>query len=73
VELEAFKQAQRKIGNADPKLICIDIAPYGHTQAPDRADILNIGGFSDAVFTVVSAFLESDQARFVREVESVEL
>jgi 60 kDa SS-A/Ro ribonucleoprotein len=72
-EWESFKKTQQKNGVADPKLICIDIAPYGHTQAPDRADILNIGGFSDAVFTVVSAFLESDQARFVREVESVEL
>lgn len=70
---ETFKKTQQKHGVADPKLICIDIAPYASTQAPDRADILNIGGFSDAVFTVVSSFLESDQARFVREVESVEL
>ncbi|WP_164104383.1 TROVE domain-containing protein [Candidatus Laterigemmans baculatus] len=72
-EWEKFKKAQRKNGIADPKLVCIDIAPYGHTQASDRADILNIGGFSDAVFNVVSSFLESDQARFVREVEAVEL
>lgn len=70
---ETFKKIQQKHGVADPKLICIDIAPYASTQAPDRADILNIGGFSDAVFNVVSSFLESDQARFVREVESVEL
>ncbi len=72
-EWEKFKKAQQKNGVADPKLVCIDIAPYGHTQAPDRADILNIGGFSDAVFNVVSSFLESDQARFVREVDAVEL
>ena len=72
-EWEKFKKAQQKNGVADPKLVCIDIAPYGHTQAPDRADILNIGGFSDAVFNVVSSFLESDQSRFVREVDAVEL
>jgi 60 kDa SS-A/Ro ribonucleoprotein len=72
-EWEKFKKTQRGHGIADPKLVCIDIAPYGNTQAPDRQDILNIGGFSDAVFNVVSNFLESDTNRFVREVEAVEL
>ncbi len=41
--------------------------------SPERSDILNIGGFSDAVFNVVSSFLKGDASRFVREVESVEL
>ncbi|TWU62017.1 hypothetical protein V7x_37460 [Crateriforma conspicua] len=72
-EWEKFKKIQRGHGIADPKLVCIDIAPYGNTQAHDRQDILNIGGFSDAVFNVVSNFLESDTNRFVREVEAVEL
>ncbi|MEL6109116.1 MAG: TROVE domain-containing protein [Planctomycetota bacterium] len=72
-EWEKFKKTQAAAGIADPKLVCIDIAPYGNTQAPDRQDILNIGGFSDAVFNVVSSFLESDTNRFVREVEAVEL
>ena len=78
-EWEKFKKTQRGHGIADPKLVCIDIAPYGSTQAPEtdgkgrRQDILNIGGFSDAVFNVVSSFLESDTNRFVREVEAVEL
>ncbi|WP_182870214.1 TROVE domain-containing protein [Rhodopirellula sp. JC639] len=72
-EWEKFKKTQAAAGIADPKLVCIDIAPYGNTQAPDRQDILNIGGFSDAVFNVVSNFLESDTNRFVREVEAVEL
>ncbi|PAY16667.1 ribonucleoprotein [Rhodopirellula sp. SM50] len=72
-EWEKFKKAQRKNGIADPKLVCIDIAPYGNTQAPDRQDILNVGGFSDAVFRVVASFLENDASRFVRDVESVEL
>ena len=39
----------------------------------ERDDILNIGGFSDAVFNVVSAFLSDDANRFVAEVESIEL
>lgn len=70
---EKFKKTQQKLGIADPKLVCIDLQPYGTSQAPERSDILNIGGFSDAVFNVVSSFLEGDVSRFVREVESVEL
>ena len=70
---EKFKKTQRGHGIVDPKLVCIDIQPYGTSQAPERDDILNIGGFSDAVFNVVSSFMENDASRFVREVESVEL
>ena len=56
-----------------PKLVCIDLQPYVTSQAPDRGDILNIGGFSDAVFSVVASFLAGDAGRFVAEVEAVEL
>lgn len=42
--------------NHGAKLVCIDIQPYGATQAPERDDILNVGGFSDAVFEIVSDF-----------------
>ncbi|MFZ1010881.1 MAG: TROVE domain-containing protein [Candidatus Sulfotelmatobacter sp.] len=59
--------------NAGPKLVCIDLQPYTTTQAPDRTDILNVGGFSDAVFSVVASFLSNDAGRFVAEVEAVEL
>ncbi|MFG0286027.1 MAG: TROVE domain-containing protein [Phycisphaerales bacterium JB039] len=38
------------------RLVCIDVQPQGSTQAPNRADILNVGGFSDAVFDVVGQF-----------------
>ena len=47
--------------------------PCPTTQALDRSDILNIGGFSDAVFSVVAALLAEDAGRFVAEVEAVEL
>ncbi len=76
---EKFKKPQRGHGIADPKRVCIDIQPYGTSQAAGPAtgrndnSILNIGGFSDAVFNVVSTFLENDASRFVREAESVEL
>jgi 60 kDa SS-A/Ro ribonucleoprotein len=58
---------------AGPKLVCIDLQPYATVQAPDRSDILNVGGFSDAVFNVVAAFLADDVTRFVAGVETVEL
>ena len=45
----------------------------GVIQAPERSDILNVGGFSDAVFSVVASFLAADTGRFVAEVEKVEL
>jgi 60 kDa SS-A/Ro ribonucleoprotein len=59
--------------NAGPKLVCIDLQPYVTTQAPDRSDILNVGGFSDAVFRVVASFLSDDANRFVAEVEAMEM
>ncbi len=58
---------------ASPKLVCIDLQPYTTTQAPDRGDTLNVGGFSDAVFSIVAAFLGDDSRRLVAEVEAVEL
>jgi 60 kDa SS-A/Ro ribonucleoprotein len=42
--------------NGKAKLACIDLAPNTTSQAPDRKDILNVGGFSDRVFTIVDLF-----------------
>ena len=72
---ETFVAHQRKLAGreAAPKLVCIDIQPYQTVQAVERKDILNIGGFSDAVFNVVSNYFIDDNARFVREVEAVEI
>ena len=50
-EWEAFKRR-----NPAARLVCIDVQPYGTTQAAERGDILNIGGFSDQVFDVVAEF-----------------
>ena len=75
-EWQTFVRNQLRLhgkGFAGPKLVCIDLQPYTTTQAPERSDILNIGGFSDAVFSVVAAFLADDNGRFVAEVEKVEL
>lgn len=50
-EWTKFKQQ-----NPHAKLICIDIQPYQTTQAAESSDIMNIGGFSDHIFTVIAAF-----------------
>lgn len=42
--------------NPKARLVCLDIQPYGTTQAKEREDILNIGGFSDQVFDVIGEF-----------------
>ena len=52
-EWQEFVKNQVRLPGADPaspKLVRIDLQPYTTSQAPERSDILNIGGFSDAVF-----------------------
>jgi 60 kDa SS-A/Ro ribonucleoprotein len=67
--------AKLKSRNKDAKLVCIDIQPYGTTQANERDDILNVGGFSDAVFGVMERFASGkiDPAHWVGEIEKIEL
>jgi 60 kDa SS-A/Ro ribonucleoprotein len=59
--------------NPHARLVCLDIQPNQTTQAAERADILNIGGFSDQVFEVISAFakgeLEADH--WIARIEAV--
>ncbi|MEM6972923.1 MAG: TROVE domain-containing protein [Pseudomonadota bacterium] len=70
VEWETLKQR-----NPKAKLVCIDIAPYGTTQAKERDDVLNVGGFSDAVFEQIARFAagEMGPAHWVGEIEKVRL
>jgi 60 kDa SS-A/Ro ribonucleoprotein len=60
--------------NPKARLVCLDIQPNQTTQAAERADILNIGGFSDQVFDVISAFasgqLEADH--WIARIEAVD-
>lgn len=63
-----------KARNPKAKLICNDIAPYGDSQAVGK-DVLNVGGFSDQVFSVVSRFVESssDPEFWVKTIEATKL
>ena len=55
------------------RLVCLDIQPNQTTQAQERADILNIGGFSDQVFEVIRAFAsrELEAGHWVARIENV--
>ena len=58
--------------NPQAKLVCIDLQPHGTTQASGRAEILNVGGFSDAVFDTIARFVSGgtrDWAEIIRQVE----
>ena len=61
--------------NRQARLVLIDLQPDATTQATEREDILNVGGFSDRVFDVVAEFaagrLHSDH--WVGLIESVAL
>jgi 60 kDa SS-A/Ro ribonucleoprotein len=56
------------------KLVCIDLQPHGTSQAKSRADILNVGGFSDAVFETLACFASGQGVRdWVAEVNETEV
>ncbi len=61
--------------NPAAKLVCIDIAPYGTTQAAGRDDILNVGGFSDQVFDVIARFAKGENGAdyWVRKIKEIEV
>lgn len=67
--------ARLKARNSAAKLVCIDIQPYGTTQAAERPDVLNIGGFSDAVFAQIAAFAAGEMGadHWVGQIEATPL
>ena len=69
-EWEVLKQR-----NPQARLVCIDIQPYATTQAAERLDIMNVGGFSDAVFTMMALFVEGKTGaeHWVGEIEKLAL
>ena len=64
-----------KSRNPNAKLVLIDIQPYGSTQMHERADVLNVGGFADSVFDVISLFAKGELGadHWVGAIKSVSL
>ena len=69
------KWATQRVGNKNAKLAEINVAAYGDSQADSKdKSILNVGGFSDAVFDVLAEFAErTDNVSFLSVVDRVEL
>jgi 60 kDa SS-A/Ro ribonucleoprotein len=61
--------------NPQARLVCLDIQPYGSSQVKERADILNVGGFSDAVFEVIASFAQGklNADHWVGVIDQIEL
>jgi 60 kDa SS-A/Ro ribonucleoprotein len=61
--------------NREAKLVCIDLQANGTTQAAERRDVLNVGGFSDEVFEVVARYARNElgAGHWVERIEAVEL
>ena len=56
-------------------MVCIDIQPHGTTQAKEREDIVNVGGFSDQVFKLLADVAAGKHSvdHWVRQIESERL
>jgi 60 kDa SS-A/Ro ribonucleoprotein len=59
--------------NPAAKLVCVDIQPFGTTQASGRPEILNVGGFSDAVFDTIARFADGDARNWVSIINETEV
>jgi len=66
---------EMKVRNREAKLVCIDLQANGTTQAAERPDVLNVGGFSDEVFEIVARFARGElgAGHWVECIEAVEL
>jgi 60 kDa SS-A/Ro ribonucleoprotein len=56
----AEEWARFRARNPDAKLVLIDLQPHASTQVAERDDVLNVGGFSDTVFELVSLFAKGE-------------
>ena len=67
---EAFR-----VRNPQAKLVCIDLQPNRTTQAIERPDVLNVGGFSDEVFEVVARFADGTLGadHWIGQIEAIEI
>lgn len=62
-----------RVKNPKARLVLVDLQPNATTQVVDRRDVLNVGGFSDAVFELVSSFAkgELEGEHFVSTIQRV--
>ena len=59
--------------NPSARLLCVDIQPHGTTQASGRAEIINIGGFSESLFELMAHFARGEVGSWVELIERTEV
>lgn len=61
--------------NPSAKFIALDLTPNSSMQVKDQKDVLNIGGFSDSVFSIIGMFAkgEMDGQHFSDVIEAVDV
>jgi len=57
--MRCFRQLQQKVPHL--RMVCLDLQPDTSTQAADEADVLNLGGWSNQLWSVIVDFLEHGQ------------
>ncbi|MDR2689740.1 MAG: TROVE domain-containing protein, partial [Azoarcus sp.] len=67
--------ARFKVKNPNARLVCVDLQPYATTQATEREDILNVGGFGEGVMEIIACFAagERSAAYWVDEINRIDL
>ena len=67
--------ARFKERSPQARMVCIDVQANATTQAKEREDILNIGGFSDVVFSLIAEVAEGrlSDGHWVSVIEAVTL
>jgi 60 kDa SS-A/Ro ribonucleoprotein len=71
--LTEWQEFKRRNRNA--KLICIDLTPRDNSQVKEHEDILQVGGFSDAVFDVAASFIKYGHSKnhWVDVIENIDI
>jgi len=59
----------------DARLVCIDLQPATTSQLVEQADVLHVGGFSDAVFGLLGDYAArgKEAAHWVERIEAIDL
>jgi len=71
---ETMRQwAQIKSRNSAARMVCIDLQPYATSQMVESQDVTHVGGFSDAVFDLLSSADASRAASWVERIEAIAL
>jgi 60 kDa SS-A/Ro ribonucleoprotein len=71
----AIEWAKLRARNPRARLVLVDLQPYATTQVEEAPEVLEVGGFSDAVFEVIASFAkgELEGNGFLRTIESIAL